>query len=756
MPNPAYRRLLENLNAASGHRMISFEEFTDEMTRSGEQLLRNIFQIFHDMIYSYIDEVVDEYPDDSESIGYLQYDLDRLFIHDTRKPFFADRLFANRLVKLATSFRMSAVPNKIFLFTGPAGSGKSTFLNNLLDKFEQYMRMDEGLLYEVVWRIPCASAPPPVAPSTPDSPAKKRRVSRKTHQEPFFDVPCPNHDNPLLMIPRADRVEFIKTVIPPGELQKNLFKHRQYQWVFKNEPCTICSSIFQALTERYSVEEVFGMVHARRLLFNRKQGLGLSVYNAGDEVEKTIVRSNERIQQFLNDFFQDSHKVSYVYSSYARTNQGVRALMDLKARNVQRFLDLHGIISDEVHKVHDLEERIQSLFIVLMNPGDLKQIYKKEKGEGTDDGEIDSSLKDRLHEIHVPYVLDYMTEIRIYALTFGEQIRLRFMPRILENFARVIVASRIQSSGKPVEDWLEDKDAYEHVCDDDWRILKMDLYAGRIPDWLTPEDREGLKAEVRKTILSLADGDGHEGFSGRESQHIFNEFYGAYSRKRPITMKHLQDFFLDENRHYREKIPRGFLGHLESHYDHEVLREVKDCVYAYSEEEISRTILHYLVALPASPGDLLKNPYLDREEFKVTEDFFNIVESHLIGPDASEGQRKTWRERAIREYASQTLAREIQYEGKDIQETKQYLEYFDRFTRTARENVLEPFVENSNFRNAVKEFGSPDFEKYDTKLREKVQQLFRSMEEKYGYDEECGRLAVLHVIDRKLHQKFKK
>lgn len=735
-----FARILDSLSRTVKARTIPFADFLDEIPGRGELLFRNIFQLFHDMIHHYIREVVDEYPGDAESIGFHKYDLDRIFLEHARKPFFADRLFSHRLVLLAKSFRMSAAPNKIHLFKGPAGSGKSTFLNNLLEKFEAYMRLDEGLLYELVWRIPHG---------------KRRRRRKGGDDDPadaggFFEVPCPNHDNPFFLVPREERVEFLRGAIPDPDFRKRLFKHRQYQWVFHFEPCTVCASLQAALAERFPMEEVLEMAHARRVLFDRRQGYGLSVWNAGDDAEKGGARGNERIQEFLNEFFEDSQKVHYVFSTYAKTNQGVRALMDLKARNVQRFLDLHGIISDEVHKVGDVEERIQSLFVVLMNPGDLEAV--KKGGKAGD--EVDSSLKDRLHEILVPYVLDYRTEVRIHTLSFGDQIRLRFMPHVLENFGRVIVATRIKGRSDAVGEWVRDYAPYKKFCDPDWRLLKMELYTGVIPEWLVKEDRDALKADTRRAIIAESESDGHEGISGRESLRIFSEFYARHQKKRPITMRHLQEFFTDDDSPYRERLPRDFMRHLADLYDLTVLAEVKDSMYAYNEEEIGRSILNYLVSLPEKTGDTVVNPYLDGEPFTVTDDFRDIVETHLLGHNATASQRQRYREEAIRLYASQTLAREIALEGKPVAETRQFQAMYAAYAKSAREKVLEPFVDQPNFRLAVKEFGSPDFDKYDARIRDRVLLLFRNLEAKYGYDAEAARLVTLHVLDGNLVNKF--
>src|ERR1039457_1356694 len=127
---------------------ISFEEYLALLTGNPDRMIRNIFQLFHDMITSYLKPGDDEYSDDPESIHYVSYDCKRLFLEVTDQPFFADRLFANRLVNLVEAWKRGAQQNKIYIFEGPPGSGKSTFLNNLLMKFEKYANQEENANYE--------------------------------------------------------------------------------------------------------------------------------------------------------------------------------------------------------------------------------------------------------------------------------------------------------------------------------------------------------------------------------------------------------------------------------------------------------------------------------------------------------------------------------------------------------------------------------------------------------------------------------
>ena len=151
------KKAMDNLNQSIGdyeqRSPINFEGFLEELVAKPQVVVRNAFQVFHDMMKAYVGEGVEEYPDDPESIHYVLYDCSKLFAEGADYPFFADRLFANRLISLVSALKRGAQQNKIYIFKGPPGCGKSTFLNNMLMKFEEYANTDAGMRYETVWRF---------------------------------------------------------------------------------------------------------------------------------------------------------------------------------------------------------------------------------------------------------------------------------------------------------------------------------------------------------------------------------------------------------------------------------------------------------------------------------------------------------------------------------------------------------------------------------------------------------------------------
>jgi len=748
--------------------LFSFSEYLDLAAKSPDRIFRNIFQMFYDMIHSYIGEGINEYTDDPESINYVCYDCSRLFEDGTDHPFFGDRLFVNRLLGHISSFRRGLRQNRIYIFEGPHGSGKSTFLNNVLTKFEQYAGTEDGASFETVWRLnrkalgngsdPAAKylveqlrnlmANQPVDPpaasgfmydSAYEQPHPGGESNTHAHKE-YLEIACPSHDSPLLLVPKAYRRDFFNELIENKEFKHKLFSHKQYEWVFKDNPCTICQSLYHTLLDILdSPSKVLQMVFARRYLFNRRLGTGISVFNPGDSVPKDKVVTNHHLQTNLNTLLTDSHRVKYVYSRYANTNNGIFSIMDIKGHNNERFANLHGIISEGVHKVDDIEENVNSLFLAVMNPEDRVNISDTQ------------SFEDRITYIKIPYVLDYNTEVKIYRNVFGHQIEKYFLPRVLENFAKIIISSRLSPHSDGMAEWIPNSNKYQLYCDRNLLLLKMDIYSGIIPSWLSEEDRRNFTAKRRRRIIAESETEGDRGFTGRDSIKMFNEFYQAYAKKgKPATMVMLRLFF---NQHRGGPVPEGFLDSLVNFYNYTVLQEVKESLYYYNEEHISRQVQNYLFAVNFESGQTQKCTFTG-DELEITEELFETIERKILGTHSEKGKRITFRQEVQNLYASKTLAQEILLEGKPIYETQLYQSLHDRYIHNLKENVLDPFLKNDNFRNAVKDYATESFKSYDKRIREDVSLLIRNLKTKYGYNEHSAKEVCIYVIDSDLAKTF--
>ena len=477
-----------NRNIRDGHSSptIPFSDFLKIMTKDPLPSIRSVFQLFHNMVKSKVEGGYDEYQGDPESIQFYYWNFDKLFVDDSDNPFFADRLFANRFMRLVDTMQRGARQNKIYVFEGPHGSGKSTFLFNLLNKFEEYTNSAEGMRYETVWRLDRHQLDSLMSHETLasverlldllDSPDADKIDLLKAHNalhtgEDFLEIPCPSHDHPLLQIPKELRRDFLDELFSNDEVKWKLFTEKEYEWLFSANACTICNSIYQALLSRLQQpQKVLEMLHVRPYQFKRRIGEGISVFSPGDEPLKNSTLTNEVLQQRINSLFRDSNQVRYIFSSYAKTNNGIYALMDIKGHNRDRLFQLHNILSDGVHKVEDIEESVHSLFLALINPEDKEAIEKFQ------------SLSDRVEMISIPYILDLNTEVQIYRNVFGRHIDAHFLPKVLHNFARVIISSRLNLNSPAMLEWIHDPAKYRSYCDSQLQLLKMEIYTGYIPD----------------------------------------------------------------------------------------------------------------------------------------------------------------------------------------------------------------------------------------------------------------------------------
>lgn len=732
----ALKFLQDELQRKEKRAVLSFEEYLDVVRESPRRALRNIFQLFYDMVTGYVRKEDGEYAEDPESIGFAKYDCSKLFVEGSDNPFFADTPFANRFVRQVETLRQGFQQNRVYVYDGSSGCGKSTFLNNLLRTFEAYTNMSEGRTFEIVWEIE-------------ENALKREAVSDSTR----LIVPCPSHDYPIMVIPKNYRFQFLEQLLPQEtdeerEIRKRVFSKKEYEWLFRGEACTICKAIFWSLFERLgTLEEVLKMVKVRPYRFDRRVGEGISIFNPGDKPfwgtqdGRAGYFTNQQIQERLDDIF-GVNVVRYMFSPLAKTNHGIYVLMDVKSHNKERLLELHNVVSEGVHKVGEVEERIHSLFFALMNPED-KSVIEDEKME---------SFQGRIQYNHISYVLEPATEANIYRNIFGESINEYFQPRVLENFTRVIISSRMETECPPMKEWIADMQKYSLYCDEYGFLLRMELYSNNIPVWLSAEDRKRFKADIRKAIIGFGQSEGIKGFSGRDSIAMFSDFFSRYSgRENLINMNNVVEFFkrgIDKERRDKNLPRRGFLASLVDSYDYAVLNEVKEALYFYSEDQIKRDVLNYLCVLNYDVGDIVKCEHTG-EEIEVTADFLKLMASRIEGKEADEEEAARLAQDMQKKYVM-TMASE----NTEIILTDFYRDLLNAYVRNLKENALQPFVANENFREAIKVFGNEEFETFDTRLKEHISHMITNLVGNFGYSQQGAKEICLYVLDKNLVGKF--
>lgn len=700
---------------------INFNDFLFLLSNEPKQILRNIFQLFHDMVQYHVPNGVDEYENDIDNVGFREYDLSKLLIEDVGTPFFSDRLFANRFIQMTEDISKGINVNQIYLFEGPPGSGKSTFLNNLLQKMQDYTFTDQGTLYKIFWKI--------------DS----KYINKNEVNSKKISYSCPHNDNPFLIIPKELRKDFLKTLIKDPIIYNEIIESKKFEWLFKSEPCPLCKSIYNSLIDILDDPlKVYDMVYAKKIDFNRQLGKGISVWNPSDNLIEHIYTNDLLEQDFKN--FLSSEEIELKYSYLALTNNGIYALMDIKDNNITRLLSLHGIISDGVHKVEHIEEKINTLFLGLVNPEDKKTF-------------IDiKSFQDRVRFVSIPYVLDAQTEVKIYESKFGNKIYNLFLPRVLNNFAKIIISTRLNTESDIFKKWLKYKSKYEKYIDPDLLLLKMELYNGKIPRWLEPEDIQGFKKNVRLALLNEALNEGIKGISGRQSLTLFNNLISEFKDKEDeIDMLNVINFFEDQPDSIKKLIPTQFIDSLLKIYEINIVQELKDALYTYNDQKIFEDIIHYLYSLSYDLDTKINNPFTGKK-YTLTNDFLISIENHLyINTDDIAKIRNN----LLNRFITETLAQEIEIRQKKWQETKLVSELYELYKENIKKASLNPYLKNQSFRFALLDYFTKKFSNYDAKIQEDINHMINILHDKYKYSERGAIKIALYIIDQNLPEKYK-
>ncbi len=218
-------------------------------------------------------------------------------------------------------------------------------------------------------------------------------------------------------------------------------------------------------------------------------------------------------------------------------------------------------------------------------------------------------------------------------------------------------------------------------------------------------------------------------------------------------MDMLKSFFLQEKELLKVSIPEDFIDSLVDLYDYNVLQEVKEAIYFYNEEQLTSDILDYLFAINYEPG-VIKTCHYTGNKVKITEDFFKEFEILILGESSTITKRKNFRKDTHSEYVSRTLSQEIAIDGKTISETDLYKRLFTKYTQTLKESSLSPHLGNDNFRRALQDYGTPNFNSYDNRLRRDINLLISNLQSKFSYTEVGAKQISFYVLEKDLINKY--
>jgi serine protein kinase len=535
----------------------SFEEYLD-LVAEQPRVLRNAFQRLYDMI-----------------LGHGTSEIERNGERHTHYHFFDDRESGGADAVFGLEETLSHLVNvlkaaahgfgtekRIILLHGPVGSSKSTIARLLKRGLERYSEAKEGALYTFGWK------------------------DEKTGE--YED--CPMHEEPLRLIPGAQRANVIREVL--GGTDSIL---DGYPIKVEGELCPSCRANFRELFAKYdgSFSSVLQHIQVRRLMLSERDRVGIGTFQPKDEKNQDSTELTGDINyRKIAEYGSDSDPRAFNFDGeFNIANRGLIEFIEILKLDVAFLYDLLGATQE--HKIKPkkfAQTDIDEVIIGHTNEPEYRKLQNNELME---------AFRDRTVKIDVPYITRLEDEIRIYEKDFNkEKVRGKHIaPHTIEMAAMWAVLTRLEEPKKAQLTLLQ----------------KLKLYNGKTLPGFTEDNIRELRSEAPR--------EGLEGVSPRFIQDkisnalvsdlsetsvnpfmVLNELEAGLSHHSLIKNE-------DQRKRYRE-----LLAHVRDEYEDIVKNEVQRAISA-DEEAISRLCSNYIDNVNAyTQKKRVKNRFTGRDE----------------------------------------------------------------------------------------------------------------------------------------------
>lgn len=427
---------------------MSFEQYLEKV-RSKPKLARNSFQYVYDMIMEKGTSTFERYRK-----TYTRYH----FFNDNEVPIFGLEETLQDLV----DFIHGAAGNygterRVLLLHGPVGSSKSTICRRLKRGLEHYSRSDAGAWYTYKW----VNLPTEADDKGPAIFTEATDVS-------------PMNENPLKLMPRNMRDEFLKEVnsahyeMTPEEDRDNV-----YRLICDGDLNPRCKLFMKMLLERYRgdwLQVVQNHIVVIRRVHSEIDRCGIGTFQPKDEKNQDSTELTGDINfRHIGNYGSDSDPRAFNFDGeFEVANRGVCEFIEMLKLANEFLYDLLGVAQEHQIKPKKFSQIVVDEFIIAHtnNPE-----YEKLKNN-----QFMEALRDRTVKVDVPYLTRWSDEIKVLEQDYGPgKIKQHIMPHTLEIAALFAVLTRLQ----------DDPDGKMDLRD------KAKLYDGRsLPGWTEDSVKE--------------------------------------------------------------------------------------------------------------------------------------------------------------------------------------------------------------------------------------------------------------------------
>jgi serine protein kinase len=575
-------RKLDTTKFKEQHWEGNFWEYLD-LVMDQPGIARNAFQRVYDMILTYGQDTYTQFKQDYNRYKFFSDPIDGG----------ADAIFGleRPLMQLVDFFKSAAqgygTEKRILLLHGPVGSSKSTMARLLKKGLEIYSRSDAGKCFTYSWKIPAAIA------------------GKEAGDE---ILPCPMHEEPLLLIPIEARKEVLTAIndkLPDGR------KIKLY-----GDVCPFCRKVQGDLMAMYDGDwkKVIEHVVVRRLILSEKDRRGIGTFQPKDEKNQDSTElTGDLNYRKIAEYGSDSDPRAFNFDGELNiANRGIVEFIEVLKLDVAFLYDLLGASQEHMIKPKKFAQTyIDEVILGHTNEPE----YKKLQGN-----EMMEAFRDRTIKIDVPYNIRLDDEVKIYNKDFApDRIKgMHVAPHTIEVAAMWAILTRL---AEPKKAGIT-------------KIQKLKLYNGKSLPGFTEDSIKELKEEAPR-----------EGMQGISPRYIQDKISNALVSHQAQTEKAINPFMvmneLEEGLNHHSLITdeelkkeyKELLATVREEYEDILKGEVQRAISA-DEDAIKRLATNYIESVRAyTQHERVRNRYTGRDE-EPDERLMRSIEEKIDIPDS--------------------------------------------------------------------------------------------------------------------------
>jgi serine protein kinase len=469
-----------------------------------------------------------------------------------RELFGIDEALAKVVEYLKAAAMGSEVGKRILMLYGPPSSGKSQLVILLKRGLEEYTHTDDGGVYAI--------------------------------------ADCPQHENPLHLIPHTLRRDFLD----------------DYGLHIEGELCPMC-----ALNLRQKYDNDIYRVPVQRLFFSEKDRIGLGTFVPSDPKSQDISELVGSIDlATVGEYGSESDPRAYRFDGELNiANRGMIEFIEMLKAD-ERFLYILLTLTQEKNiKTGRFSLIYADEFVIAhTNEAEFKEFLADKKSE---------ALQDRMIMVQMPYNLKASAEVQIYEklLRRASLGPLHLAPHTLEVAAMFAVLSRLE----------EPKMAGLTL------VKKLRLYDGQEVEGFRQKDIKLIKAQTER-----------EGMDGISPRFVINRISSSLIRPNttcinPIdVLRAIKDGFDTHGafkREDREKFDH-LIADVRREYDEIAKTDVQKAFFVSFEQEALTLLDNYLDHVEAYLDDKKLVDPLTEEEREPDEKLMRSIEEKVKVPES--------------------------------------------------------------------------------------------------------------------------